>query len=171
MANSVQILKVNSWHEQLATYMVAHPTSTLAEAAAFFKVSPSYISIVRNSDAFKAYYKDRMDGLFHSTCGEIYGQTTAMTSIALEKLNRKLETIGDTLSVGELKEIADTGLKRLGFGADKRSPAPSVNINVGVVVSRDDLEKARRKMAEVHGVGSSVKQLAAPQDVSTPSQE
>ena len=54
----------------------------------------------------------------------------------------------------------------MGYGASKASPAPAVQVNVGVVVGRDDLEAARRKMAEVHGVTSSttIQAIAAPQD-------
>lgn len=144
--------------------MIVHPTAGLAETAKHFKCSMSYISIIRNSDAFKAYYRGRVDRQFDEVTTDILGQTQAMTAIALDRINHKLETIGDQLSVSELKDIADTGLKRLGFGAMKNSPGPQVNVNVGVVVDRGDLASARQRMAEVHGVATPVKQLTATEE-------
>lgn len=166
MADSVQIKQVNPWHAQLALYMVANPSSTLEQTARHFKRTSAWISIVRNSDAFKVYYQNmvnrQLDNMDPLTQG-----TQAMTDIALEKLNKKLEDIGDQLSVTELKEVADMGLKRLGFGASLGARAPSqpaVHLHAAgvVVVDRGDLESARQRMAEAHGVGASPKQIAAP---------
>lgn len=165
MADSLQILKVNPFHEQLALYMIAHPSATLSQTAKHFKYSAPYISIIRNSDAFKVYYQSLVARQIEKL-EPIMQATTAMTELALDKINKKLEDIGDELSVTELKEIADMGLKRLGYGAALKGPAgPNINIsaqNGFVVVDRGDLDEARRRMAEVHGVGSSPKQLAAP---------
>jgi hypothetical protein len=166
-----QPVKVNAWHEQLAIYMIANPTATNKETAAYFKVSPVYIGIIKNSDAFKAYYSSRTDAVFDKVIDDIYGQTIALTSQALEKLNTKVATIGDSMSPQELLTIADTGLKRLGYGASKfTGPAVTVNNNISnTVVDRRDLEEARRKMSEVHGVSVSditpvePRRLAAPE--------
>jgi hypothetical protein len=168
VADSNQILKLNDFHKQLALYMIAHPGKTNAEIGKRFGYNATYISIVKNSDAFKAFYAGLYDKQFNQL-QPIVDATNAMTDMALEHLNHKLETIGAELSVNELKEIADMGLKRLGFGALKTTQAPTVNVGVSVVVDRGDLESARRTMAEVHGVGSSVKQLAAPQETPVPS--
>lgn len=162
MADSVQILKLNDFHQQLALYMIAHPGKTNKEIGQKFGYSPTYISIIKNSDAFKAHYAKLYERQV-VTLQPIVDATNAMTDMALECINQKLETIGDQLSIGELREIADMGLKRLGFGALKTSQAPAVNVGVSVVVDRGDLESARRTMAEAHGVGVSVKQLAAPE--------
>jgi hypothetical protein len=163
VADSVQILKVNPFHQQLALYMISHPSATLSQTARHFNYSPSYISIIRNSDAFKVYYQGLVNRQFE-TLEPILQGTQAVTELALEKLASKLDTIGDQMTPTELREIADMGLKRLGFGADLKGPS-QVNINAPngvVVVDRGDLAEARRKMAEVHGVGNSPKQLAAP---------
>lgn len=162
MADSVQILKLNDFHQQLALYMIAHPGKTNVEIAKKFGYSPTYISIIKNSDAFKAFYA-KLFNQQHAQLQPIIDNVNAMTELALEALNQKLSTIGEQLSVGELREVADMGLRRLGFGALKNTPAPTVNVGVSVVVDRGDLEDARRKMAEVHGVGHSAKQLAAPE--------
>lgn len=163
MADSQQILKVNDFHQQLALYMIQNPAATLAQTATHFKYSAAYLSIVRNSDAFKAFYSKLFDRQF-SQLEQINCKLMASTEQALDRLNNKLETIGDQLSASELKDIADDGLKRLGFGAMKTSAGPSIHVHSPgvVVVDRGDLESARQRMAEVHSVGSSVKQLQAP---------
>lgn len=167
MAESVQVLNVNHWHKQLALYLIANPTARLPEVASHFEVTPSYISILRNSDAFKAYYDSLVDKQLMGPCGDVVSLTAGMTALALERINQKLDTIGDVMPVGDLVQIAETGLKRLGYGANKNSPAPTVAVNVGVVVPRSELADARRLMEEAHGAGSSsIKQLSAPQPAS-----
>lgn len=174
MADSVQPVKVNHWHEQLALYMIANPTATNKETAAHFKVSASYICIIKNSDAFKTYYAKRVDRQFDNVVDDIFGQTVAMTSQALEHLNHKLETIGEAMTPAELLAISDTGLKRLGYGATKFGAGPvtinnTQNNNIAVV-NRDDLDGARRKMAEVYGVStSSIDRVKAPAPEVVPS--
>jgi hypothetical protein len=160
MGDAIQPIKVAAWHEQLALYMIANPTATNAETAKHFKVTPQYICILKNSDAFKAYYARRVDRQFDRVMDDIFGQTVAMTAQALEKLNHKIATIGDTMTPQELLQITDTGLKRLGYGATKFGAGPvTINNNTQnniAVVNRDDLDGARRKMAEVYGVSTSV---------------
>ena len=156
MDNSVQPVKVNAWHEQLAIYMLTHPTATNQEAAAYFKVAPQYRRVITTSDAFNAYYSSRTDKVFDRAVDDILGQTMAMTSLALEGVNQKLAQPGtiEAMSPQELLQIADTGLKRLGYGATKfTGPAVTVkNVNSTTVIDRQDLADARRKMSETYGV-------------------
>jgi hypothetical protein len=173
----VQPTKVNYWHEQLANYMLAHPTDTNAEIAKHFKVSKGYICILKNSDVFKSYYRQRADkfndAAFSTVLDDVVGQTVAMTSMALDALNEKLEHSANTMATSELLTIADTGLKRLGYGATKFSGAPvniQNNINNITQVNRGDLDAARRKLAEAHGVDVT-QQASLPAPVpSVPSQ-
>lgn len=160
---AVQIQDVNAFHKQLALYMIAHPDHRLTQIAKHFSKTPSWISIVRNSDAFKVYYDKLVDKQLKNI-DPILQSTQAMTDLALDHLNHKLETLGDVLTVKELSEVAELGLKRLGFGADLKGPhGPAIHVhNEVVVVDRGELREARERMAEVHGVGNSPKQLAAP---------
>lgn len=151
MAESVQIKTVGWWHEQLATWMFANPDGRLADAARYFDKSISWISIVKNSDAFKLYYANRSDQAFGGVLGDINQKTAAMTEIALDAINEKLERESSFLPLPSLLEIADTGLKRMGYGAKLPSQQP-LNVNVGVVISQDELSKARAKMLVAHNV-------------------
>lgn len=155
----IQPTKVNYWHEQLANYMLAHPTATNEETAKHFKVSKGYVCILKNSDVFKAYYRKRADEFNEKAnsivLDDVMGQTTMMASLALDALNKKLENHGDQMNEAMLLSIADTGLKRLGYGATKFSGAPvnvQINNNNTSSVQRGDLEAARNKLAEAHGV-------------------
>ena len=164
MAHSASIAKVSAHHKQLALYMIAHPGAKLSELSKHFSKTPAWISIIRNSDAFKVYYQTLVERQL-DTLDPILQNTQSMTDLALEKINNKLSDIGDQLSITELKEVADMGLKRLGYGANIGAKAPTtVNIHGQgmVVVDRGELESARQRIAEAHGVGSSPKQLAAP---------
>lgn len=164
MAYRVQIKRMNPFHKQLALYLIANPSAKLPVLAKHFKKTQTWISIVKNSDAFKVYYQSLVNRQLDNL-DPILQNTQAMTELALDAMNQKLETIGTDLSVTELKEIADMGLKRLGFGAptiNKPSNTIINNSHTTVVVDRGELESARKRMAEAYGVVSSPKQIAAP---------
>jgi hypothetical protein len=160
MAGSTQILEVREFHDMLARWMILHPTATLKETAEHFKVSIGWVSIVKNSDAFKVHYRKLTDATFADALEEIQGQTIELASNTLAILNDKVRKDGKAFSPAELLQVADTALKRLGYGLGPRAPSGGVKVNIQnnnggsstTVVSAGELADARQKMAEVHGV-------------------
>src|SRR5262245_8940343 len=90
MANSVQVQKVNWWHERLADYMIAHPDHTLGQIAAVFNKSPVWISIIKNSDVFIDYWKKRSAGHSKAVTTDIKAKAFANAEMALDLLSEKL---------------------------------------------------------------------------------
>lgn len=156
-----QIQSVGYWHERLADWMIANPGVPMREAAKFFDKTQTWISIVKNSDAFKRYWEQRSgehsEKVSNVAVGAMIGvteKTAAMTEMALDELMNRLETQGPVMTVDTLLSVADTGLKRLGYGASKTSQPPQVQVGVSVTVDRRAVEQARDKMRSTFGVES-----------------
>lgn len=151
MAKSAQIDKVGWWHERLADWMLANPDRTLGEAAREFNCSQAWISIIKNSDSFRIYWELRSTAVSEEvesrTAGTIVGikeKTAALTELALDQLNARVERNGVVMPVGELLDIAQVGLKSLGYGANKTAAPAAVNVNIGLV-DQATLQKARER--------------------------
>lgn len=91
MAESAQIKNVGWWHERLADWLIANPHSTLAEAAAFFDCSRSWISIVKNSDAFKVFFAKRSAHASDAILVGIREKLASVAELALEEMENRLE--------------------------------------------------------------------------------
>lgn len=151
MAQSIQVKKIGWWHERLADWMIANPDRSLGDAAAHFNCSRAWLSIVKNSDCFKIYWSTR-SGDFSTTLNDravdtlmgIKEKTAGVTEMALEQLASRMELTGDVMPVATLLDVANLGLKSLGYQAKAASAAPTVNVNVGLV-SAEDLARAREK--------------------------
>lgn len=163
MADSVQIKRVNWWHERLADWMLANPGARLTDAAKYFNKTLTWVSIVKNSDAFKHYYAARSasystkveDGSVLMIMG-VAEKNAALAELALDNLIDRVSTQGCLLSVEQLSEIADAGLKRMGYGANKNSQPPQIQVGVSVAVDREDLARAREKVHLAYGVQANV---------------
>ena len=147
MAQSVQIAKVNPWHQRLADWYIANPTANLNETAKHFEKTPSWISIVKNSDAFQDYFQKL--SLQHSDAisQTVREKTLALGDQAVSQLQDQLDLAaltGQSLPPATLVTIADMALKRTGHGESRQ--APQVVNNVIGMVSREELAKHRQVM-------------------------
>lgn len=144
MAQSVQIQKVNWWHERLADLMIANPHCTLGELARALDKSPAWISIVKNSDAFIDYWRRRSDAHSLAVTDDIATKMRANVDLANEALNLKLSTQSELMTVETLLDVIDINTKRLGYGANP-AQAPTFNFNLGAVTP-EQLAEARAKL-------------------------
>lgn len=146
MSRSVQIKKVNWWHERFSDWLIANPSKTLGEAAKEFGVTLPWLSSVKNSDAFVDFHAER--SLAHSKAVSltIAEKTRAVAEMALDAVGERLEKEATTLPFDTLLETADTMLKRAGYGEAPRSGSP-VQVNVGLV-TRGELDALRSRMRE-----------------------
>jgi len=134
-------------HEAIATWLIANPGATLRDCATFFGYSAQWISILTNSDLFKAHLKSKQEAVFSTVVAGIDEKLKAVADIGLEKLAATMEKSEDPRLLLEGTKMA---LSSLGFGA-KAAPANNVNAqNVQqnfYVASRADLEAARGMIA------------------------
>lgn len=157
--------KLQWWHENLSLWMLANPDKTMKDAAKFFDVTPQCLYLIKNSDSFQVYYRDRSNELAEKTLdkiSDIYTKTGAMTEAALDAINDRLQSNSSVMDIDTLHKIADSGLRRLGYGAPTAPPGPSVAVNVGVVVDRGVLEGARARLTERFSGSPATVELAAP---------
>ena len=138
---------VRAWHEELLEFLLVNPRASLQEIALYFNASISWISIVRNSDAFKELYAQRRDQHFDRVSITVADRVTALADVTIDALTVKMEKHiqADTATIEQLKEVGDMALKALGFGAKQNS---HININTSattqnVFVDKATLERAR----------------------------
>jgi hypothetical protein len=171
MSNVVQIQKINWWHERLADWMLANPERSIKEAAPIFNVTVSYLYMLKNTDTFKAYWISRSTGYSSKVEDEakddilgLTAKTAGVAEQALDALSSRLASTGDVLPVNTLIDVANMGLKSLGYTANSKTPPAQVNVNVGLV-DASALAQARERMRQVYSVdtaaevGPPVKQL------------
>lgn len=138
---------VRAWHHELVEFMIANPRANLQETALYFDASVSWISIVKNSDAFKELWNKRRNEHFSTVSAGISERVTALAEVTVDALTTRMEKEikADTATIDQLKEVGDMALKALGFGA-KHSPGIQLNQqnnNTTIFVDKSTLERAR----------------------------
>lgn len=154
LADSSQLAEVSKpWHEELANFMIQNPGATQAAIAKHFGKSVSWISIVKNSDAFQDYYNARRSEVNALADATLVDKLEGLAEMGVEALIGKLEDhfTGDTpLSLDALKEVSDMALGKLGFGAKMNGGGLNTGDNTTVVIAdMNALEAARRRLAEM----------------------
>jgi hypothetical protein len=142
--------KMRWWYESLADHMIANPNATQNEIAAAFQRNPATISTVINTDAFKAYYRQRRAHHTDKLDAAVRDKLFKVSSKSLDYMLEVLDKKRDTVPLETLTRISDSALKNLGYGAPA-SPGVNVNVNtapqnVTVAVSVEDLERAREAL-------------------------
>jgi hypothetical protein len=139
--------KMRWWYESLADYMVTNPSATQNDMAMNFGKAESTISTIVNSDAFKAYLRQRRAVHVEKLDGEVREKLFKAANRSLDHMLDVLEKKRDTIPLEMLQRVADSSLKNLGYGVTPPG-GTTVNVNanppnVHVAVSLDDLELAR----------------------------
>lgn len=139
--------KMRWWYESLADLMIANPKMTQAELASHFGRTTVTISIITNTDAFKAYMRQRRNELQISLDQDVRSKLLRLTGDTLDVMIDKIDKKKDTLPIAELNRTAEMALKALGYTSDKPSVvvnnAPTQQTTVVVPVSLDDLQAAQ----------------------------
>lgn len=146
MAQSVQVKKVSWWHERLVDHMLAHPEQTLTQIAHHFKISLSWLSIVKNSDVFKDYWLARSEAHSAALVGNIKDKAFAAAEQALDIINHRLERDAQVIPLETALNVVETTMKRFGYGSDDKGASPQVNMHFHGLVSQDQLAQARARM-------------------------
>lgn len=148
MALSAQIKRVNSWHEQLAEWLILNGDGPgwNAAAAKHFGRQAAWISTVVHSDAFQDYYQRlRAD----TVVPQIFSARERMLGTldqALTMVQDKLEKDGETIPLSGLLNAVDLLAKRTGHGEANKSSPDTIVQNQVLIVSKDDLAESRARM-------------------------
>lgn len=169
MANSNQIVSVSQpWHYALAEFFILFPEKSMSECAEHFKVSTTWLSLVKNSDAFKDFFEARRRE--HSetiseaiAAAAITDKLTVLAELSVDAVTKKVEEhikavsqpghipgmSNRELSLEALQDSANLALKALGFGPAKvQVNATQVN-NYQATLNSQAVDRARGRLTLV----------------------
>lgn len=153
MAQSAQVKKVSWWHEQIVDWELQNPHRNLGDCARFFGVTQTYLSVLRNSDAFINYRAGRM-GLHQENVSEtVVANAQKLANISMEVLQERISRERKDIALGGVRDTAEMALKALGFGipavkGGNGNGGNSTEVTVNIVDS-SALEAARQKMRQL----------------------
>lgn len=149
----VQRTKMLWYYSRIIDWMIAHPEGLLRDCAKFVGVTQPTLSVIINSDMFKAALDQRKrEFQMHHDIG-LVEKTTKIAHASLDAILETLVKKKDGVPIQDLKEISESALGRLGYGV---KPAPQVSVHVGnnntqvvLPVSQQDLLEAREALRTV----------------------
>lgn len=150
-ANAQPILKLSTFHEMLANWILMNPGGTYRAMGAHFGYTVPWLCTVVNSDLFKAYMAERMKDVNAVVTEDI---PTKLKTTALMAIERVQEVIEKSEDGGMLIDAFDKVMHRYGYAPNaKASPAslaPIVQQNNVFFIGREDLKDARKQLLEAH---------------------
>ena len=150
MANKIQIKKVNDKHEALLNALTYNPAIKRKDLAKQVGLTPVHVSVIINSDAFKAELAKRREALHAPVVASIQEKLAALTDVTIERMLEKIDVGNPTLK--ELNDVLKTATNGMGLGGPRggiqvNAQYNQVNINEGV--DRETLARAREIMGQV----------------------
>jgi hypothetical protein len=143
------------WYDSIIDWMITNPGGTQRECAAALGKRECTISLIVNSDTFKTHYAARRRDYVERHDMSIITKTTRVAELALDGMIEKLDKGRNKLPLGQLADVSEKALARLGYGIQTAKPAP-VQINVGaqagaqiVQVPRETLAEARQNLRAI----------------------
>lgn len=142
--------QVRWWHEAIIDDMLLHPLDDLKTRGARLGYKPAYLSLIINSDMFKAVYEQRR-ALFQDRLDQnIANKLVGVASLSLDIMKESLEKKRSAIPFKDLAAANDSLLNRLGYGGGSGGAPGSVNVNVNTgsqlvaaPVTKEQLEAAR----------------------------
>lgn len=149
-----QVQKMAWWYWSFIDWMIANPAANIKDAAPLYNVTPQCLYIIKNSDAFKRHFDNRVKEISQGLNVEVVGafsglaeKTAALAELTLDALSEKVQSQGKDMLTAELTSVAELTLKKLGYGAPETPGAPLTSVTVNVVqANADALAKARQRL-------------------------
>jgi len=150
--SATQLQKIRAWHEYLVELEIMHPTLTLSELSKLLGKSLSWISIVKNSDAYREYRMQRIGEHQTIISASTSQKLEALAEITTDEMLKRVEEEREKLSIADLGGMAALALKSLGYGSgSKASPVQhNTQNNFYGTPPKSVLAKARESYRRVH---------------------
>lgn len=144
-------------HYRVLDFMIANPHMKLGEIADHLKYTQSWVSIIINSDLFKAEYRRRRSAYEQLDSQVIQEKVNRLANLGLDGMIASLENIpeedseDEQPSFAQLKAATELALKASGYLSQKPATPQGVNITIAPVtqVSTSVLEQARARMGAI----------------------
>src|SRR5262245_2048023 len=117
------------WHDFIIDDMIANPDDTLAMRAKRLNYSPAYLSVITNSDLFKALYAKRRVEYKERLDEKIAHKTSLVADKTLDVVLETLEKKRNSIPFPALADFADRTLQRLGYGSKPGNAVNVTNVN------------------------------------------
>ncbi len=140
---NTHIKRTNWWHEQVIDWELLNPSATMGDCARHFGKTEGWLSTVRNSDAFREFRARRIAEHQSMVSETVIEKVEGLAALTLDTLHERIERERESISLGFVRETAETALKALGYGGTSAVAPTVVQVNV---VSAASLERARGLM-------------------------
>jgi hypothetical protein len=144
---SPTIARLSIRHDAILNFLIANPMMKMGDVARYFNVTPTWLSIIMNSDAFRERLAARQDAIFSSVTVPLRARVEGLAHRALDRMADSIEHVDDH---SELRETADMLLHRLGY-APRTGAAAAPTTATQINISMSDpalLAEARRLMEQ-----------------------
>lgn len=146
------IIKLSTFHEMLANWILMNPGGTYRAMAAHFGYTIPWLCTVVNSDLFRAYMAERVKDVNSRVLDDIPTMLKGTAALAIERMQ---EVLTNTEDADTIVDAFDKVMHRYGYAPNaKASPAaqaPQIQQNNVFFLSGDELKEARRNLLAAHG--------------------
>lgn len=145
------IVRHSYWYDSIIDWLLANPGRTQRECAKYFNKSEPTMRMLLQSDMFKSRFETRRREMSEQISKEIVEETSTLALSALREVNKRIRDNPAAIPTGQVAEIANSALDRLGYG-QKTMPSVvnSSPVVVNVTVPATVLNEARQSMRELH---------------------
>jgi len=149
MKYNYEIKDLSVTHNAIADWLIANPgKGQQGRCAAHFGITESWLSTLVNQDAFKALLQSKQDKVFDEVVIPLQDKIAGVAHAAVNKLG---EVVDQTNDGRLIKDVADSMLDKLGYGAKYvRAPGTVINNNT-LVVDQAALAEARARQSHHFG--------------------
>jgi hypothetical protein len=145
---------VKWWHEAIIDDMLLYPLDTLEVRGKRLGYSGNYLSIIINTDMFRAVYEQRRNEFKHNMDNALTQKASSLALKGLDIMLETLETKRTQIPFAVLSDSVDKTLTRLGYGVPTKGPTVQVignNAQVAVLptVTAEQLLSAREALRAV----------------------
>jgi hypothetical protein len=148
------------YYERIIDLMLANPDVRIQDIAAAVRKAPSTISMIINSDMFKAAYNQRRAQFTQAHDLALLSKTQKLANASLDSILAVIEKKKDTIPLSQLMELNGRAMDRLGYGVPKDGNLGGVTVNVGgqtnvtlpPAVTREQLEEARMAVRQTQAM-------------------
>lgn len=145
------------WYDDIIDWMLVNPDKSVKECAKYLGRSAETLYTITNTDIFKSRLSQRRQDLNIRMADAIAGETSAVALMALQEVRKRIADNPAAIPIGQLVDISDKTLNRLGYGVSPVVNGPqSVTNNTIVAVSPSVLRDAQDAMRRIQDVNSTV---------------
>lgn len=148
MKYTYELKKLSVTHNAIADWLIANPgKAQQGKCAEAFGITQSWLSTLIGQDAFQSLLKVKQDGVFEEVIVPLQDKIAGVANASVEKLGLILDATQDGRLV---KDINDSMLKALGYGAAQPAGGITINNN-SLTINQAALQEARDRQTEHYG--------------------